>query len=418
MNAPAWLREFYRQWAANRGRNLAPNRRPFSRNWEDLLDAACLKSAADRNFAAREAEAIGTEGHLSLRRHKYRPHIIESVNLPVSEESWLVNIFGEEPASSLLERSLAIVRHAGEHVHPLLPKSWASLRERLLSAFGAGKNLAPFFWESPGKIFELLELIRALTSREWRPGTLVGQASTDLGLGSKYLEENSTRIEAALALLFGEDAPLESLGIIRGQSRAFLHGPLALHFSDGTTQRFEGLRGEISVSLADLLRAVRAETSASRILSIENARTTFAQAVSRNRDGGTLLISTSYPSQATRRLLELLPPSLPHYHYGDTDPSGYAILRSLRGATARPVYPFRMAWRDSPDSPKLGERDLQILPALIADPTMADLAADLIAMRNAGRKGKFEQELAGHPTADGWPFWGDRAEHPPSEARG
>jgi hypothetical protein len=201
---------------------------------------------------------------------------------------------------------------------------------------------------------------------------------------------------------------LEALGILGSQSRVLLQGRLCLHFADGTTQVFEHLQGEYTLSIADLARAERASTSALRILSIENARTTFRQAAAINT-GDTLIVATSYPNAATRRLLELLPPELPHYHFGDTDVSGYAILRALREIGLRPVLPFLMAWRDKDNSPPLTEHDRRLLPALLASPLMDDCSESLQAMTRAGRKGHFEQETNGAPTRKEWPWWSETA---------
>jgi hypothetical protein len=201
------------------------------------------------------------------------------------------------------------------------------------------------------------------------------------------------------------------LGILGTQSRALLHGRLCLHFPDGSTQVFEHLQGEYTLSIADLARAERASTSAARILSIENARTTFRQAAAVNT-GDTLVMATSYPNAATKRLLEILPPELPHFHFGDTDVSGYAILRALREIGPRPVLPYLMAWQDQDNSPPLNEHDRRLLPALLTSPWMSDCSESLQAMARAGRKGRFEQEAFGPPDQREWPWWSGTAATP------
>ncbi len=52
-------------------------------------------------------------------------------------------------------------------------------------------------------------------------------------------------------------------------------------------------------------------TTADRILSIENRKTTFRQYAAANHDRRTLIIATSFPSPALRTLLDKLPPELP-----------------------------------------------------------------------------------------------------------
>lgn len=403
--ASPWLRELYRQWHANRGRKLQPGKLAFFRPWEDLLKAAGLETAAEKNCAVQEAEALEKEGHVVLVRHRYRRYLIESIALPVEAESWLLNLCGGVSARELCECATESIRLALQSPHPRWPESWLGLCETLLSTFAEGKNLPPFFWHDPSEVSVLLEVLRGLTSREWGANTLVRDASATLGLDSKFLEKKTVSLEAALGLLFGEPTTLESLGLSLSQSHVTLHGPLTLHFPDGPDQTFAPLVGEYSISAADLIRASRASTTAGQILSIENAKTTFRQAVARNVRGDTLIVASSYPTMATRCLLELLPFAIPHYHFGDTDVSGFAILRSLRAQGLRPVRAFQMDWRDQENSLPLSEHDRRLLPGLLQSAAMKDCRPQLLAMQQAGRKGAFEQELRGSPVLFGWPFW-------------
>jgi hypothetical protein len=404
VKTPAWLAEFYRQWFAARGQRLDPAGRPFSREWEKLLDEAGVRGSVERKAAEAEARQLEKEGRLKLRTHRYRQYLIEKIVLPPGQESWLVTTCGGTPAGERQRRALEHVTAARQTPHSRWPESWEHLCDKLAATFEGGKNLAPFFWKEPETVRRLLNLLRGLTERDWPEGTVLGDASMTLTGDSKALEKVQHAIESALGLLFGEDSTLETLGILGTQSRALLHGRLCLHFPDGTTQTFEHLHGEYTLSIADLVRAERASTRAVRILSIENARTTFRQAMAVN-SGDTLLIATSYPNAATRRLLEILPPELPHFHFGDTDVSGYAILRALREIRPRPVLPFLMSWRDRDDSPPLTEHDRRLLPALRESPLMEDCRESLEAMASAGRKGCFEQEAFGPPHQKAWPWW-------------
>ncbi len=403
----AWLRELHRQWQIARGGKLQPSTRPFSRRWEDLLDAAELRTAADRTNAEHEAEALETQGHIRLRRHRYRRHLVESIDLPVSSEPWLIGLFGGTSAQDLQHEAITIVAAFQSAGHPRWPESWRTLCDTVLAGFAEGRNLPPFVWKAPAELRTLLATLFALTAREWPSGTLIRDASTALGLESKALEKKTRVLESALSALFGEETTLEALGLIGSQSRTMLHGRLRLHFADGTTQNFEHLRSEFTISLPDLQRATHASTSADQILSIENAKTTFRQAVAANSTGDTLLVATSFPNAATRRLLEILPPELPHHHFGDTDASGYAILRSLRETGIRPVNTFLMDWRDKADSAPLSEHDKRLLPTLKTSPLLADCHAFLVAMETAGCKGAFEQESRGAPNQKRWPFWSE-----------
>jgi len=405
VSASPWLVELHRQWHGARGKNLSAGARPFSRNWEDLLDDAGLKSAAERNAARAEAETLGKEGRLVLRHHKYRKHILESISLPPASEPWLLSLVDAKSAHDLQSQAIALVLQSRAGGHPRWPESWQSLCDRVLSGFEHGQNLPPFFWNKPDELGLLLTTLHGLTAREWPANTLIRDASAALGLPSKLLEKKQPALESGLGVLFGEEASLDSLGLAGSQSQVAIHGRLSLHFADGSIQHFEHLRAAFSLSLSDLQRSTRISTAAGQILSIENAKTTFRQAVAANVQGGTLLIATSYPNAATKRLLEILPAALPHYHFGDTDVSGYAILCSLRELGVRPVRAFQMNWSDKEDSEPLSEHDRRILPALKRSPLMEDCLPFLASMERLSRKGKYEQESLGMPQLAGWPFW-------------
>ena len=405
MSAPAWLAELHRQWLAARGAKSSASVRSFRVDWEDLLDDAKLVSADQRSVAKNEAEALEKEGRVSLKRHRYRDYIIEKVAVPVDQEAWLATQFGTLPGHLLRAQSLQVVAVERAAGHPRWPESWERLCTEVDAAFTHGTVLKPFRWRVPQEVAWIFSAVRALTERDWKDGTVVGDASSALGWGAKLLDRRRRTLESALTRLFNEPSPLESLGLIGSHSRALIQGPLVLHFEDGTQQDVSNLRGGTTLSHLDLQRAVRATTSAARILSVENTKYTFPQAVAANRTGEALLIATSHPNGAVRRLLELLPLSLPHFHFGDTDASGYAILRSLRRVTARLVTPFLMAWEDDPASPALSEHDRRVLPGLLADEALKDCWPQLKRMAAAGRKGAFEQERFAAPGLIAWPFW-------------
>ena len=55
---PTWLRTLYLQWAAARGRRVPPAKRPYSCDWQELLDRAGLKRAEDRGIADSELQEL------------------------------------------------------------------------------------------------------------------------------------------------------------------------------------------------------------------------------------------------------------------------------------------------------------------------------------------------------------------------
>ena len=180
---------------------------------------------------------------------------------------------------------------------------------------------------------------------------------------------------------------LESWKVADAPPSVRVHGPLILELPNG---RWTGelLRGAYAIADEDIQRASTVFTSASRCISIENL------AVFREVAGfysGDLLVHTSYPSRAVTRLLARLPHAVKLYHWGDTDPWGYDILRVLREKTGRAIHGLNMRFRPGP-GPCLSKSEIALVERLIKNREIADLSADLRAMRSARNKGCFEQE--------------------------
>lgn len=405
MKTPTWLAEFHRQWHAARGRRVAGSSRAFSRDWVKLLEAAGLTGAEDQATAAREAEACGKTGRLVLKRHRYRTYLIERVTLPPAEERWLIELFGGTASEDLQAASLEIVADFSRRGHSRFPDEWAALCNSLRMAFSEGRSLRPFNWSHPETLRRLLEVVAKLSEREWPPGTLIRAASVDMGLDSKGLERHQRTCESGLARLFGTAVSLKSLGLAAGDSHVELHGPVCLHFPDGSVHDFAGL-ANVLISAADLARCSSISTTAERLLTIENRKTTFRQFAAANHDRRTLIAATSFPTPAFRELLEKLPPALPHHHFGDTDPAGWQILLKLREATARRVEAFRMTWRPAARANPPTPYDLQLLPKLLGSPLLGDALPEIAAIVDRNDRGDFEQETLGPPAPGGWPFWG------------
>ncbi len=391
ISRPPWLAELYRQWHAARGRRIAATSRAFTRDWAKLMEDAGLASAEDQATAAREAEAIEKAGHLVIKRHRYRIYLIERITLPLDQELWLRGLFGEDSAQSLQEQSLAIVAEFSQTPHPRFPVEWEALCQALSEAFLAGRSLRPFQWSHPEALRRLLDVVWKLSERECPVGTPVRAASVDAGLDSKGLERHQRSYESALSRLFGSGTSFRDLGFVSGDSYVELHGPVCLHFPDGSSHDFAGL-SNVLISATDLARCSRISTTATRLLSIENRKTTFRQFSAANGEKRVLLTTSSFPSPAFREMLEKLPPDLPHQHFGDTDPAGWHILLKLREATPRPVKPFRMKWRPAAKPSPLTSYDRQLLPKLLENPLLTDVRDEIALILQHEDRGDYEQE--------------------------
>jgi len=106
-NSPL-ARKLFRQWQRARGAAMGENARPFSRDWERLLDDAGLVSAADRGEAEAEARSLKSQGWLDLRTVRYKPHLIARVFIPLAVESRWAEAFGFTPPTDEEVRQIAL----------------------------------------------------------------------------------------------------------------------------------------------------------------------------------------------------------------------------------------------------------------------------------------------------------------------
>jgi hypothetical protein len=394
-----WLQTLHEQWMTARKRRVEASVRAFRRDWETLLDDAGLTSAEERQAAQRDAEKLP----LKLIPFRHKPRFIDKIEVPLESEAWLHAQFGSQTGAEAQQAALAVVEQFSAKSHPLLPEAWNALLSRLKAEFALPRALEPFRWREANRVEELLKLLFDLTSREWPEGTLIRDASTQIGRDSKDLEAQQSFIERALELLLGRETPLEALGIQTSNSVLHYSGPMVLHFDDHS--KTLDLRFESTLSVAELEHATHITTTAERLLTVENRKTTFLQLARADASRSTLIVATSFPTEAVKLLLQKLPPSIPHHHFGDTDPSGWAILRKLREVSGRDVHPIHMHWRSKPNSQPITQRDHKILSRLLSDPQMTDVLEVLEAMKAAGNKGDFEQESLGRPVLEKWPFY-------------
>jgi hypothetical protein len=194
---------------------------------------------------------------------------------------------------------------------------------------------------------------------------------------------------------------LEDLGILENPRSVLLHGPVQLQL-DGEWHDFGRLRGPIRLSGVDVLRAEVVATTATRCLTVEN-ETSFHELA--KQQSGELLVQTSYAGTATLGLLSRLPASVELWHFGDTDPEGFDILRDLRERLGRPVRALHMTFRPAAIPQAFSANDMRLLRRLLNAPKMSDVQSTLFAMQRAQSPGECEQESLGRPTTPRWPFY-------------
>ncbi len=400
MKHPPWLTELHKQWMKARERRTDSLTRAFRRDWEKLLDDAGIHSAEERQAAQREAEKLP---QVHLFPVKKRPRLIDKIELPLESESWLHDHFGTQAGTALRARSLEIIADFANRSFPLMTEQWQSLLTSIETAFTASKSMGPFSWMEPDRLELHLSLLWDITSREWLHGTLIRDASTAIGRDSKMLETHERSLTRGLELLMGEETPFEAFGIQASNSVLHFSGPLTLHFKGH--EKVVDLRFESTLSISEFKDITHITTTAHRLLTVENHKTTFLQLARADVAQQTLIVATSFPTRAVCSLLEKLPLQLPHYHFGDTDPCGWDILRRIREMSPRPVMPHQMNWRPSDGANSFTIQQKKVLARLLADPKMSDCHEPMNQMLKAGNRGNFEQESLGTPRLLGWPFY-------------
>lgn len=305
-----------------------------------------------REEIERELEEADRAGVIVLERHPRDPAILLRVRLPLASESELYGRLGRKTPTELRRELAEQFALAGED--PLVPERWkAGWREWCRGKSDAarvGGPVAPFGRVAGRENGELLELLPRLMA--WEGESLVRFASCVLCGDSKRLEtlasaekegEFAGQLRGKLGRLLGEITggavqSLDDVGILPNPRFVLLHGPLRVQLAGGWLD-LGLLSGPVRLALADVRRVTDWECGARRCLTVEN-ETTFHELA--KLGSGELLVQTSFPGAATVALLKALPDGLEWWHFGDSDPAGFEILRVLREKTGRDFRPLHM----------------------------------------------------------------------------
>ena len=230
-------------------------------------------------------------------------------------------------------------------------------------------------------------------------------ASVQIFGHSKLLELYRQQIEPSLSRITGGTVNrLSDLGILENERTFLLHGPLELRF-DGQSVNLSALQFPVRIETSDLRRAVLA-TDAKRCLTVENAAMLKELA---KIQSGTLLASSGseggYANSAVIDFLVRLPKTLELWHFGDSDPKGFDILRDLRLRTKRRIQSLHMSYRPAePPSPLSAEDISTAERLLISDHLLPEEKEEVRKLLAHRSKGIFEQESLGRPKAE-WPYY-------------
>ncbi len=392
-----YLAERYEHSKAGR---TGDSKTPLTFDYEEFLAEAGCATGEKRVVAEQELSRADRAGILQRVAHRRDPHLFLRLRFSSQSEPQLYDLIGQPPPRTRREALAAQFAVAAATTLPDRWQSkWRAWCERMAEAVRTGGSIAPLCREDTAETTELLALLPRLLA--WEGESLIRFVSCVLCGDSKRLGELSGKIGQILAdLSHDEISGLEALGILETPRTVLLHGPVRL-CRDGQWVDLNVLSGPVRLSEDDVAKAEALDTSATRCLTVENETTFHELAKLRS---GVLLICTSFPGSATRALLQRLPNSLESWHFGDTDPAGFEILRNLRERTGKPFKSLHMHFRADPDSPRLTTGEKRTLQRLADCPLMREERDALRAILSAGHKGRFEQESLGRPTMP-WPFY-------------
>lgn len=373
--------------------------------FNDLLKSAgCLHGPA-RHEAVGELEDLERRGVLVLERHARDASAVLRVRLAPGNAAALFEHLGE-PSPEIERARLAEIfrgaRPAG--VPEKFRAGWDEFCSSMAAAALGGASLQPFDRSKPAQNERIVGAIPAILARE--DESLLRFASAALFKDSKFLGTVRARVEACLAAITGgEGKTLSDFGILENERSFLMHGPVTLCYEEGKLP-LGLLSGPVRLGADDLRRA-RIETPAARCLTVENAAMLHELAKARS---GVLLASSGseggFANSAVIGFLRALPPEIELWHFGDSDPKGFDILRDLRERSGREIRSLHMGFRPVPGiAAPLDSEDRKTIERLLASESVTPGEKTQIeSIRAAGNKGGFEQEGLGAP-GRAWPFY-------------
>lgn len=364
--------------------------RDFICDYEQLLRHARCHDGDERESAEDDLKRAEVEsgGLMSLDRAP-RSGIFQRVRLSRKEgETWLFGRIGEpSPAGKRTELGGFFKAMAQRPVPEGWADRWRTWCGQLERNAHAGNPVQPFKRDDPAGNDRFLAALLGVI--HWRGESLIRFASSAICGDSKRLENLEALLVSALRVIHNDDTvTLEDFGILRKPRTLSFHGPLVLTLG-GHAVNFTPLPGPSRISETNLIDADDVITTAAICVTVEN-EDVFLELAKRNR--GWLLVHTSFPGSAVRRLFQRLSGELDCRHFGDSDPAGFDILRDLRERTGRMFRPVGMEFRPAEASATLTQDERRTIDRLLGVPQMADVHSELRRMLEAGNKGAFEQE--------------------------
>ncbi|MGB8352371.1 MAG: Wadjet anti-phage system protein JetD domain-containing protein [Chthoniobacteraceae bacterium] len=394
-----------RRYLASRAGRTGAGRQDLIFPFNDLLrDAESLQGSA-RHEAIGQLERLEKEELLVIERHARDRSAILKVRLPVGKgEAFIERIGRQGPESQ--RRGFAEMMGA-EYAQAAVPEEyredWLRYCRQTAEAAARGVSIAPLDSANVDASRELLDVSVKLLN--WKGESYLRFASCVVCGDSKRLGNLKSGIDRLLEQITqGRVRSLGDLGITETGGGCWLHGPGTL-----ITQRGQVDLGALNLpghfSKSDLA-AGRIESDAQRWITVENETMLLELA---KLHSGVMLMSSGFrggvANSAVVGLLQSAPDSAELWHFGDSDPKGFDILRDLRERTGRRIRSLHMVFRPAGDSPALSAEDRRIIQRLMVSEAMTvEEKAEIGVMLEAGVKGLYEQESLGRPGA-AWMFY-------------
>lgn len=364
--------------------------RDYTFGYEELLRLANCHDGDERERAEDDLKRaeLTSSGLLSLDRAP-RSGIPTRVRLAkTGGETWLFDQIGSDSPSKRREEQVGFFSEMAQQPVPETWRGdWRAWCLTLIENAASNRTIQPFKRDDPEGNSDFLEALLGVI--QWRGESLIRFASSVICGDSKKLETLEPRLLFALqSIRRGSVITFEDLGILTKPRTLMFHGPLVLELGPALVD-FTPLPGPTRISEVNLIHADGISTAAPLCLTIENEEV-FLELAKRNP--GWLLVQTSFPGSAARRLFHRLGPDMACWHFGDSDPSGFDILRDLREKTGRHFQPVCMEYRPEASAAPLTADERKTIIRLLAAPLLEDVHPMLESMLEAGSKGIFEQE--------------------------
>jgi len=382
-------------------------------DYEDLLHSSGCKDGEERRLAERDLDIAEQQGLVEIIRHR-RTGLRQQVRVIAEKEPELFAFVGLAAPSAIRAEIRTLFENAKEFPVPENRRTeWTVFCGTMMEDVASGRSIAPFDRDNLAEIEEMLSLLAKLLS--WKGESLIRFASSVLCRNSKRLEELQARLGTCLSRITHETVTsLADLGILPNERSAWIHGPLKIILSDGKID-LGLLHGPTRLSLSDVIRG-KVTTQAQRFLTVENQA--MFHELCKLRSNVVLATSGSeggFAHSAIISFIGQLPRELECWHFGDSDPKGFEILADLRERSGRVIHSFQMSYRSDTTSAPLTKEDLNTINRLLFSTFLTfEEKQQLETMRQAERRGQFEQESLGSP-APNWPFYVS-TKHPLSAA--